>query len=80
MQQLPVFEIFKWLLAVASIVGVVLNIRRRHECFYIWAVTNFAWTLVDIAHSVWAQSVLQAVYFVLAIWGIIEWRKEHNPR
>lgn len=69
------FEAFKWSLAVASLSGVVLNIKRRRECFLIWAGTNAAWTVVDVIHGVWAQAALQAVYFGLAIWGIIEWRQ-----
>lgn len=71
------FEIFKWTLALASLAGVVLNIRRRRECFYVWAVTNAAWTGVDLYHGIWAQSVLQFTYFGLAIWGLREW-KEHG--
>lgn len=69
------FELFKWLIASASLFGVVLNIRKRHECFYVWAVTNAAWATVDIAHGVWAQAALQVVYFALSVWGIVEWKK-----
>jgi len=69
------FEPFKWFLAAASLIGVVLNIRRKRVCFAVWLFTNAAWTAVDLWHGVWAQSVLQAVYFGLAVWGIIAWRK-----
>lgn len=69
------FETFKWLVAFASLVGVVLNIRRNRACFYVWAATNAAWTLVDIHHGVYAQAALQAVYFGLAIWGLYEWKQ-----
>lgn len=72
------FEAFKWLIAAASIVGVVLNIRRMRSCFYVWAGTNAAWTAIDVYHGVWAQAALQAVYFGLAIWGIVAW-KEKKP-
>jgi len=69
------FEVMKWTLAALSIVGVVLNIRRRRECFIVWCATNAAWTVVDVVHQVWAQAALQFVYFLLAIWGLIEWKK-----
>lgn len=69
------FEVIKWSLAALSIVGVVLNIRRRRECFAVWCATNAAWTAVDVIHGVWAQAALQFVYFLLAIWGLMEWKK-----
>lgn len=72
---MTIFESLKWLTAAASIFGVVLNIRKRHECFYVWAITNAAWTVIDVMHGVWSQAFLQAVYFCLAVWGIRSWRK-----
>jgi len=69
------FELFKWLIAVLSLVGVVLNIHKRRECFYIWSFTNAAWASVDLYHGIWSQAFLQAVYFGLAIWGIVAWRQ-----
>jgi nicotinamide riboside transporter PnuC len=70
------FAAFTRLLCIASLCGVVLNIRKRHECFAVWAVTNACWAAVDVAHGVWAQAALQAVYFGLAIWGMVEWRRK----
>lgn len=67
--------IIEWLLVAGSLVGVVLNIRKRRECFYVWGVTNAAWTVVDLNHGVWSQAALQFIYFLLAIWGLIEWKK-----
>lgn len=67
-------EVFKWSLAVVSLVGVELNIRHRRECFYIWIFTNAAWSLVDFSHGIWAQSLLHLVYFALAIRGVICWQ------
>jgi len=32
-----------WLLTVASLVGVVLNIRKDRRCFAIWIATNAGW-------------------------------------
>ena len=64
-----------WLVTVASIAGVVLNIKRRRECFYIWAGTNAFWAVLDFTQGIYSQAALQAVYFGLAIWGLIEWRR-----
>lgn len=69
------FEIAKWFTVILSLVGVVLNILKRRECFYVWAVTNAAWTAIDVSHQVWSQAVLQFIYFLLAIWGLMAWKK-----
>ena len=62
-----------WLLASASLLATVLNIKHRKECFAIWTVTNACWAVIDVMHGIYAQAFLQAVYCGLAIWGLIEW-------
>jgi nicotinamide riboside transporter PnuC len=69
------FEALKWSLTVASLAGVVLNIRRRRECFAVWAVTNAGWAAVDLHHGIAAQAAVQAVYFGLSLWGLWSWRE-----
>ena len=70
-----IFEAFKWSVSIASLVGVVLNIRHRRECFAIWGCTNVAWCVVDLYHGIYAQSFLQAVYAMLSVYGWLSWRK-----
>ena len=65
-----------WLITAMSLVGVVLNIYKRQECFMIWIVTNAAWSAYDLAIGAHEQALLFAVYFVLAAWGLIKWRKQ----
>jgi nicotinamide riboside transporter PnuC len=65
-----------WVLTVFSIIGVVLNIYKIKFCFFIWAFTNLIWALVDFYHGIYSQAFLQSVYFSLAIFGIIKWKKE----
>ena len=69
------FAAFTWVCAGLSLVGVVLNIRKRRECFFIWFFTNAAWTGVDFYKGLYAQSALFFIYFCLAVWGIVAWRK-----
>jgi nicotinamide riboside transporter PnuC len=69
------FHTITIILTIASLIGVVLNIKRRRECFYIWAVTNLSWTIVDYHKGVPAQAFMFFVYFLLSVWGIWEWRK-----
>jgi len=64
-----------WWITAFSILGVVLNIKKKKSCFLIWAGTNFCWAIVDFSAGLHAQGVLFTVYFVLSIWGLIEWRR-----
>lgn len=65
--------VFTWVVTVFSVIGVILNIQKKRACFYIWAVTNASWAIVDALEGIYAQSCLFTVYFCLAIWGIKKW-------
>jgi len=62
-----------WTITILSIIGTVLNIKKRPECFAIWAVTNAAWAIIDFSRGLPEQGVLFSVYFCLAVWGLVEW-------
>lgn len=68
-------SIILWAVASASLVGVWLNIQRHVACFWIWAVTNAVWMIVDVAHGIPAQACLQGVYLLLAVYGIVKWSR-----
>lgn len=72
------FDAFTWLVTLAAIVGVVLNIKKKRLCFWIWAVTNASWCVIDLMKGIYAQSFLFFIYFLLAIWGIVEWGKKNE--
>ena len=62
-----------WVLAFLSIVGVILNIRKKRSGFLIWMFTNSVWAIVDFRHGLYAQAFLFIVYFFLALWGWLAW-------
>lgn len=64
-----------WIVTLASLVGVVANIKKRTWCFGVWLVTNSIWAIYDFSLQAYAQSALFTVYVGLAIYGIYEWRK-----
>lgn len=70
--------VLQWSCALASLLGVVLNIRKDRRCFYIWFVTNGTWAVVDGLHGIYAQCLLQAIYCGLSIWGILQWQRTGN--
>jgi len=67
------FTIITWMLTVISLIGVVLNIYKDKHCFYLWAVSNSLWCVIDYKKGIYAQAVLMAIYFCLSIWGILKW-------
>jgi nicotinamide riboside transporter PnuC len=67
--------IWTWLITIAAIIGVVANIYKKPWCFGIWLGTNLAWAFIDFKAGLFAQAFLFAVYAVLAVWGLIQWRK-----
>jgi hypothetical protein len=67
-----------WVLAVLSLIGTYLNIKKRKVCFVIWGFTNALWVLYDSSIGAFAQAALMLSYFALAIHGFYEWRKQRQ--
>lgn len=67
--------VITWTLTALSLLGVILNIKKRRECFYIWVFTNAGWAIVGFHAGIPAQGALFSVYFALAIWGIYQWKR-----
>jgi nicotinamide riboside transporter PnuC len=72
--------ILEWILTVLSIVGVILNIKRKVLCFYIWAISNIGWIFLDYKAELYGQAVLFFIYFILALWGIYEWQYKKKDK
>ncbi len=64
-----------WSLTCLSILGAVLNIKKRRSGFAVYTVANTGWIVVDIYHGIYAQAALFVVFTCLSIWGWIEWGK-----
>ena len=65
-----------WLVSAAALVGVVLNIRKRRECFAIWTLTNASWCVIDWQHGLFAQAALMSIYCILSLWGLWAWSRD----
>jgi nicotinamide riboside transporter PnuC len=74
------FTLLTAILTILAIIGVILNIKKKSACFYIWTVTNFSWCLVDFYKGIPMQGCLFFVYTLLAIYGIIQWRKDERKQ
>jgi nicotinamide riboside transporter PnuC len=65
-----------WTLTALSIFGVILNIKKNKTCFIVWAITNFTWAVIDFYKGIPEQGALFSVYFILALYGLWEWKKD----
>jgi len=66
-----------WVVTFFSLLGTILNIKKKKICFWIWLFTNVTWCVYDYMIGAYAQSCLFLIYTGLAIWGIIEWQKSN---
>lgn len=64
----------------ASIVGQYLQSRRILDNWYIWLAVNSVYTfyLLPTQH-LWFTTGLYAVFLALAVYGLLQWRKETTP-
>lgn len=67
-------EIIHWILAVISIIGVILNIKRKPSGFIFYSVSNIGWVIINIQYKIYAQAFLFCVFTILSIWGWFSWK------
>lgn len=64
-----------WFLTAISLIGTVLNIRKDILCFYIWLIGDILWCALDFHNGTYGGSLLDFVQVILAVCGIISWKK-----
>ena len=68
--------IISWITTALALIGTVLNVKKQNLCFWFWLVSNTLWLIYDLYSGLWSRAILDAVQWALALWGIIEWKKE----
>lgn len=71
---------FTYIVTAISIIGTIANVYQKRWCFIIWLFTNSFWCIYDASIGQYAQAVLFAVYFALAIAGLVKWGKKRKER
>ncbi len=67
--------------ATAAIIGVLLNNRKMILCFPMWILSNaimfgiHSYATIQGVQGLWPLAIRDLVFFVLAIDGLIRWRK-----
>ena len=73
-------QIVSWILTIVSVAGAILNARKSIIGFYIWIVSNIAWSILDFSVGLPAQGYLFIVYTIITSYGIYQWRKKKETR
>lgn len=68
-------QIISWITTAICLSGTILNVKKMNFCFYLWLLGNILWLCIDIYNGLWSRAVLDIVQGALAVWGIIEWKK-----
>ena len=68
--------IISWITTAMCLAGTVLNIKKINLCFWCWLAGNILWLIIDISNGLWSRAILDITQGLLALWGIIEWKKE----
>jgi nicotinamide riboside transporter PnuC len=63
-----------WLLTSISLLGSFFNIKKKVACFYIWAIGEVFWMILDINNHVYGRAFLDFTSLCFALWGIYEWQ------
>jgi nicotinamide riboside transporter PnuC len=67
-------------MSIIALAGTILNAERNIYGFVFWLISNMYMTIRFAYIGEHAQAVLFFVYTVLAVRGIIAWRKKENKK
>lgn len=70
--------IISWITTVLALIGTFLNVKKINLCFWFWIASNTLWFIFDIYNGLWSRAILDAVQWVLALWGIVEWNNKNK--
>ena len=65
-----------WFTTILCLVGTILNVKRMRACFYLWAIGNILWLILDFKSGLYSRTLLDLVQLGFAIWGIFEWSEK----
>lgn len=73
-----VWTVLSWLMSAIALFGTILNAERNIYGFLFWLVSNLYMTIRFAYIGEYAQATLFFIYFILAIRGIVSWKKKEK--
>lgn len=68
-----IWEIFS---LVTGVIYVLLEVRQKNAMWILGMLTSAATVYVFFEQGLYASSALNVYYFVIAFWGLYQWRKD----
>jgi hypothetical protein len=68
------------LILIIATAGLVLNIRRKWQCFLLWMASNSYWCWYNAVAGEYVQSVIFGLFFVASIYGAYSWSHDRKHR
>ena len=65
-----------WIIGIISVIGGVLNAYGKISGFYFWIIANIGWIIYCISNKFYGQIPMWFVFLVIAVLGIVEWKKK----
>lgn len=65
---------------LATIVGTVANSFGKRWCFWVWMCTNGFWCVYNVWIGQYAQGLLYALNFAMAIVGLVRWKGDGKAK
>lgn len=73
-----IWTILSWVMSIIALAGTILNAERNIYGFVFWIVSNMYMTIRFAYIGEYAQACLFLIYTILAVRGIIAWRKKEQ--
>jgi len=73
-------ETLAWIVVCINLVATIFAIRKNPKAFYLYQITNCYWIYYTFHREVYPMLAVQAIYFVLNIWGIKRWTREKGGK
>lgn len=71
-----IWTILSWIMSGIALIGSILNSSGNKYGFIFWIVSNLYMSIRFYAIGEYAQALLFAIYFIIAIRGLNVWSKK----
>jgi len=69
-----------WVATTFSLVGCLLNARKKISCWIVWSTGNLIWMWLAFHRKQDAQLVLWFVYSLFNLYGYQQWKSQSHPK
>lgn len=63
-----------------SVAAQILMMKRRIESWHLWVVVDVVYTALYATKGAWLTVILYAIFAVIAVGGLREWRRSVTPK